>query len=89
MQIKINELKIKKFEPRFLKTTIKTDKFIPVVNEFKDHFLIDKIEKPILMPTLPEIDFFKQAEISWKKIEGFQFQKMDVDGFFDNIKKDI
>lgn len=88
--MKINDLDIKDIKPLFLETNIKANKFIPVINEFKDHFLIaDKIEKPILMPALPEVDIFKQAEISWKEVEGFEFQKMDVDGFFDRIHKII
>jgi len=58
-------------------------KLLPELNSFDDHFImIEKLETPSL-------ELFKQAEKSWKEIENFEFQKMDIDASFKNLIKRI
>ena len=56
---------------------------LPELNSFDDHFMMmEKLETPSL-------ELFKQAEKSWKEIENFEFQKMDIDASFERLIKRI
>jgi hypothetical protein len=56
---------------------------LPELHSFDDHFvMIEKLEKPSL-------ELFNQAEKSWKEVENFEFQKMDIDASFKNLIKRI
>jgi len=69
-----------------LKDNLNTKELLPKTSVFDNHFLIsDKLN--ILSLDAPQ--FFKQAEISWKEIENFEFQKMDIDASFERLIKRI
>ncbi len=59
------------------------EKLTPKLNSFDDHFILDN--KLAVSPLLENIDLLKGAEISWKQIEDFEFQKMDVEKTFDRL----
>jgi len=63
-----------------------TKELLPKKLDFENHFLIDD-KLNILSLDTPQ--FFKQAEISWKEIENFEFQKMDINASFENLIKRI
>jgi hypothetical protein len=58
----------------------------PKLNELDNHFfLIDKLESS---PSL-NMELLNQAEKSWKEIENFEFQKMDVKKSFEQLIKRV
>ena len=58
-----------------------TNRLLPKLNSFDNHFILaDNILKPELL---------NQAEIQWKQIENFEFQKMDVNASFEQLIKRI
>ncbi len=57
-----------------------TNNLLPKLNTFDNHFLLADFLTPELL---------NQAEIQWKQIENFEFQKMDINASFEQMIKRI
>lgn len=65
-----------------------TDNLIPKLNSFDDHFVLaDKLG--FLSLDDPHLKFLNEIEKSWKEIENFEFQKMDIEASFKQIIRNI
>jgi len=63
-----------------------TNNLIPKLNSFDNHFILaDEFE----FLKIPSMELLNQAEIQWKQIENFEFQKMDVNASFEQLIKRI
>lgn len=78
MEINTN---IKKILPK-----TETNSLIPKLNSFDNHFILADEFEFLKIPTL---ELLNQAEISWKQIENFEFQKMDIKASFERMIKRI
>ena len=70
-----------------IKHNLDTERLLPETLAFDDHFLM--ADKALLSEKRPEIEFLKAVENTWKEIENFEFQKMDVDASFERLIKRI
>lgn len=76
-------MEIKNNTEELSKPDISMDKLLPPFNNLANHFLLaDKSE-------LASPEALNQAESSWKEIENFEFQKMDVKASFEQLIKRI
>jgi len=76
-------MEIKNNREGLLKSNLNTHKLIPKFQELDNHFLLaDKLE-------LTPIAVMKDAEDSWKEIENFEFQKMDIGASFEKLIKRV
>ncbi len=62
------------------------DKLLPKLNNFDNHFLL---AHELEFLKTPSMELLNQAEKSWKEIENFEFQKMDVKASFEQLIKRI
>lgn len=62
------------------------DKLLPELNNFGNHFLL---VHELKLLKIPSMELLNQAEKSWKEIENFEFQKMDVKASFEQLIKRI
>lgn len=66
-----------------LNSDLNTHNLIPLFQTLNNHFLLaDKLE-------LTPLAVMKDAENSWKEIENFEFQKMDIGASFEQLIKRI
>lgn len=63
-----------------------TANLMPAFNSFDNHFIMAEKSEFLKIPTL---DLLNMAEIEWKKIENFEFQKMDINASFEQMIKRI
>ena len=69
-----------------LKHHTEIDKLLPAINSFDNHFLL--AHRLDFLKT-PSMELLNQAESSWKEIENFEFQKMDVKASFEQMIRRI
>jgi len=59
---------------------------LPKLNDFDNHFILANELKFLKTPSM---ELLNQAEKSWKEIENFEFQKMDIKTSFEQLIKRI
>lgn len=79
-------MEIKNSIQEILKNNAEIDKLIPKLNYFENHFLLAHQSESLKTPS---IELLNQAEKSWKEIENFEFQRMDIKASFEQLIKRI
>ena len=63
-----------------------TNNLLPKLNSFENNFIMAEEFEFLKIPTF---ELLNQAELQWKQIENFEFQKMDLGASFELMIKRI
>ncbi len=75
-------MEIKNNTPELLKPDLNTKQLLPEFQNLNHFFVADNLD-------LTPIKAMKEAEDSWREIENFEFQKMDIDASFEKLIKRV